>query len=162
MLMPQTGSVAPAAPGAWSRRCECVVGSAAVKMAALLRKVSGSIDGEDRAAMREIPGSGALRPISMILAERVQGRRRPDEPDPAGRIAQSGGDLHRRAFCDGLHRPLHLPDPALWPVARHERERDRPAGRRPLAAGGVLFDPYWRADGPVRHPPGHAVLCLER
>ena len=31
-----------------------------------------------------------------------------------------------------------------------------------LVAGGVSVDPCRRADGPVRHAAGHAVLCLDR
>src|ERR1700750_1937694 len=51
------------------------------------------------------------------------------EPD-AGRVSLFHGPLpiptpglalRRRAIRDGLHRVLQLSDPALWPLARHER-----------------------------------------
>jgi hypothetical protein len=79
---------------------------------------------------------------------------------PTIRAEQSDTDLRRRPVRYGLHRFLHLPDPALRVVAWYERERDRPFGRRPVAARGVFIDPYRRVDGPVRHAPGDAVLCL--
>src|SRR6516162_9804918 len=56
---------------------------------------------------------------------------------------------------------LQLSDPALWPLARHERRPDWDACRQAFVAGGVPVDPCRRADGPLGHLPGCFVLCLD-
>src|SRR5688572_26505532 len=87
-----------------------------------------------------------------------------DRPGPraARRPEKSGGDLRHRAARYGLYRSLHLSDPALRPVARDERRRDWRAGERAARARPPFVDPYRRADGPVRHAPGHAVFRVDR
>src|SRR6516162_6994296 len=105
---------------------------------------------------RDLPGrlvSGLTR-TSIASRDRSLG----DDTEP---IPPAGLDLHRRAVCDGLHRILYLPDPAIRLFARHERRRDRHAGWRALAARSIPVDPCWRADGPVRDTPGDIVLCLD-
>src|SRR5689334_14798283 len=76
-------------------------------------------------------------------------------------IPTSGFALCRRAVRDGLHRVLQLSDPALWPVARHERRPDWDACRRAFVAGRLPVDPCRRAYGPIGHSPGCLVLCLD-
>src|SRR5271166_982596 len=59
---------------------------------------------------------------------------------------------------DEVHRLIYFFDPALWPVAPHERWRDRHPGRRTLVAGGLSVDPCRRVDGPLWHAAGDLVL----
>src|SRR5271165_842 len=74
----------------------------------------------------------------------------------------AGLDLRGRAVRDGVHGFLYFSDTALRAVARDERWRDRHAGRRTLAAGGLSVDPCRRADGPLRHAAGDIVIRLDR
>src|SRR5260370_8823113 len=81
--------------------------------------------------------------------------------DPPDDLAPPlGVGLCRRGPQHGVYRILRGPDPALRAVARVQRGRDRGPGRRPLAARAVLVDPYRRADGPVRDPPGRPRLPM--
>src|SRR5215472_12117544 len=69
--------------------------------------------------------------------------------------------LRRRAVQHGLCRFLHLPDPALRPVAWVRCLRGRHPRRCSLSRRHVPGDPYRRFDGPVRYAQSHAVLCLD-
>src|SRR5262249_16849229 len=112
------------------------------------------------ARKRPLGNSPRIVPIRSIKSASRTGPRilSTHDPSPNG---PAGLDLLRRAVRDGVHGFLHLFDPALRPVARHERRRNRHAGRRALAAGGLLVDPCWRADGPLRHAARDLVLRLD-
>ena len=64
-------------------------------------------------------------------------------------------------FAPGLYAALQLSGSVVRPVTRYECRPDRHARRRAFVAGGVPVDSCRRADGPVRHPPGDLVICLD-
>src|SRR5579862_9748232 len=80
-----------------------------------------------------------------------RGEKKADDPAAPCRAQEPGGGLRHRVVRHGIHRSLHLPDPALRPLARHERGRSRGAGggRNLLALFlsihvGVLMDRFGR------------------
>ena len=78
------------------------------------------------------------------------------------RPAPAGLSLCGRAVQHGLCRFLYLSDPALRPVARARRLRDRHPRRGAIDPRPVPVDPYRRSDGPVRHARGDARVRLDR
>src|SRR5262249_18715238 len=113
---------------------------------------------------RTLTGSPAARRGFIIAYHLTRAPKDPGEPslrNDTRPIPPAGLDLHRRAVCDGLHRILHFPDPAIRLLARYERGSDRHARRWAFATRGVFVDPRRRANGPLRDPPGNVILRLD-